>query len=768
MDFNELKSTFVIIEITSFALPMGVALLLSFLPGGRAQPKRRRDRDWDDEYDDDRDRRVQRGRRDRYDRRDDDDYERDEEVETRPANRGMARDSAEALEVELVPEEPTTVHCPACKKHLAIPAGNLGKSVRCPACQQVFVAEAAPKAARIECPQCRKELRIPESALGKSVKCPSCQAVFTAQARQEAIQARSAPPPPTDRDRSSVEQRREHDESDDRERDRARVGRDRGRPRSSAAPWIVAAVIGGLLLVVLVGVIVVALLPSADPRQGFGKTDVPVVHKKDFREDKKEWKEPFDNNVNVKRPPCGDALARKIVLNRGSSLTPGRLEPTDPLDRGPIPLPAKIYLVALAAEQAYFVELKRQPNAIFTPHLRVEELDGRRVSQEPGKEMPTHQQLFIAPKSATYRLVVTSPGGAQGDRCAYVLSVKQLDEGDTLPPGMMLPQTPVAPQSLVLKKKLEPFLGAAIAHDSKSAYIAFPKGKLQRLACPSFEVEQTFELPKQSYQMVVDRQGKLYAMVQRVEEENPPLPWLGLGPADLYIYDMKAAGEGALQPAKVLPLDGIVMHMMISPDDNWLYYLDKHNNKVGRVDITKQRIDTVSNRIAPGTNSLCLTPDGKALFSCSNANVVQRLNPRTLAVERTINIDKGKPTGIQATDRGHVFLNSGEGAWTNIWYLNATRDYGTATAAVLPWAGVYQTSHIRLAPDQKRLYTSCFNLAPGSISSFAISARPGLLLGQRCGDTQLDPNFSAPGRMEISPDGTFLFCDRGAILSLGR
>lgn len=213
-DVKELQSTFVIIEVTSFVLPMGVALLLSFLPGGQAPRRRRRD-DWDDEFDDYRERRGRRGRRDR---------DRDEDWEPSPAEADRAG-TGPAPVVELVPEEPTTVHCPACKKHLAIPSGNVGKSVRCPACQQVFVAEATPRAARIECTQCRKELQIPESALGKSVRCPGCQAVFVAKARQEAIQARSAPLPlppapaakwPSEREYAPDNRRRPRD---DREHD---------------------------------------------------------------------------------------------------------------------------------------------------------------------------------------------------------------------------------------------------------------------------------------------------------------------------------------------------------------------------------------------------------------------------------------------------------------------------------------------------------------------------------------------------------------------
>jgi hypothetical protein len=142
------------------------------------------------------------------------------------------------------------------------------------------------------------------------------------------------------------------------------------------------------------------------------------------------------------------------------------------------------------------------------------------------------------------------------------------------------------------------------------------------------------------------------------------------------------------------------------------------------------------------------------------------LDAATLRIEKTFNISNVKPNGIQATDSGYVFLNPGLGQWTHIFLVNTNKDDKAKVDAV-PWGGVYQTHSLKLAPDQKRLYASCFSLSPSNITSFHISERPALFKGQECSSIGLD-GVNARGLMEISRDGSVMFCDRGLIISLGR
>jgi predicted Zn finger-like uncharacterized protein len=49
----------------------------------------------------------------------------------------------------------------------------------------------------VACPNCRQSLSVPDHGLGKSVRCPRCSTVFVAQAQPAAPPAPSAPPQPT-------------------------------------------------------------------------------------------------------------------------------------------------------------------------------------------------------------------------------------------------------------------------------------------------------------------------------------------------------------------------------------------------------------------------------------------------------------------------------------------------------------------------------------------------------------------------------------------
>lgn len=102
--------------------------------------------------------------------------------------------------------------CPQCQGLLEIPAELVGQQVKCPYCQQVFVACApqntampkipaavmagqAPTQAlshQPKCPNCQGLLDIPAELNGQQVKCPYCQQVLVVNNQQVAM----VPPAP--------------------------------------------------------------------------------------------------------------------------------------------------------------------------------------------------------------------------------------------------------------------------------------------------------------------------------------------------------------------------------------------------------------------------------------------------------------------------------------------------------------------------------------------------------------------------------------------
>jgi hypothetical protein len=463
-----------------------------------------------------------------------------------------------------------------------------------------------------------------------------------------------------------------------------------------------------------------------------------------------------------KRPAFDDRLATNVALQNGRFEMHTRFEDEDPADRN-TQHPAKIFLIDLEADQAYLGELSFS-EPFVVPALRLEDRQGRTLATSPWppRQGPA-QFVFFPTKTDTYRLVA-STRRASGE---FTLSLRRVEEGDPLP-DIAVGGGPAARRSIQVARKLDLFLSAAIAPDSRSAWVSWPDKRLTRIACPEFDTKATYKLPKRSYRIAVDGRGMLYAVAQLTENQSP-LPLWDFGIADLEIYDTnKLNNPGAvLKPTKTISVRGIIKQLCMSPDDAWIYYLDVHNRKIGRVNLREGKLDGETDQLVPDTNSLCLTPNGTKLYTCSSTNAVQIFDPATLKVEKTIRIHEANPTGIQATDKGYVFLNSGNGQWTHIYLLYAARDYKDERAPVIPWAGVYHTNALALSPDQQCLYASCFNLSPSNIKAFHVSARPTMIKGRECGAIGLDA-FNTQGQMIISRDGRFMFCDRGVILSLGR
>ncbi len=376
--------------------------------------------------------------------------------------------------------------------------------------------------------------------------------------------------------------------------------------------------------------------------------------------------------------------------------------------------------------------------------------------------------LLLAGTGTDRTRIVVSAASPAGGR--YRLEIKKVEPDGSSPGVQRLPPPNVPQQRIQVARKMERFDCAAIASDCKSAWVAFPDGKLQRFSCPDFTVTASYRLPSRAYQLAITARGLLCAAVQRGDPKRRPSPGAETGPADVHIYDCRAFPKngGAVAPRNVVAVGVVVECLAVLPDDSWLYFLDTQNHKVGRVNLADGRLDAENEEIAPGTSAMCLTPDGKALYTCAESNVVQKLDPATLQIVKTIRLDKGTPKGIQATDRGDVFLRSGENQWTHIYLIDANRDYDGGVAKVLPWADVYQQNAILLSPDQTLLFATCFNLSPANLTAYYVPKWPAHYQARQCGSTSLDAYFGTRGAMTVSRDGRYLFCDRGLILTLDK
>jgi WD40 repeat protein/mono/diheme cytochrome c family protein len=223
------------------------------------------------------------------------------------------------------------------------------------------------------------------------------------------------------------------------------------------------------------------------------------------------------------------------------------------------------------------------------------------------------------------------------------------------------------------------------------------------------------------------------------------------------------AFRGDLHPVAVVPVGGTIAGLHLSPDGRWLYYLNLTEGSVGKVDTRTGRREKPL-RLAEGTETLSLTPDGKTLVAVGPAgdgagqSRIQLLDPVKLEVRKSF-VVAATAYDVAANDAGLVFVSGAAGDWTDIAAVDTARQ-----AVVARWGGVWARSFLQLSRDQRRLYHSSHGVTPGTLEALILPARPG--------EQPVTYRASVPathplgGDFVQSPDGKFLLCKTGTVLRL--
>jgi hypothetical protein len=265
----------------------------------------------------------------------------------------------------------------------------------------------------------------------------------------------------------------------------------------------------------------------------------------------------------------------------------------------------------------------------------------------------------------------------------------------------------------------------------------------------------------------VDREGRLYG--QLTKDVNGGR--FGERPvADITVWEKLAPDKDNVPmpaPTKTLPLKGIVRRFINSPDGRWLYYLDTHNRKLGRIDPDKAAVDKEIDTISPGTKSFCVAADGKRLYCCSDSNRIDVIDAAAFKLEKSVKLDRGQPTDIGATNAGLVYLVGAQigdaglnGGNIMVVDLSAKVLPAEANVTVLPqWI---HCRSVQVLPDQRAV------LFAGDRRAFVYSmpSKPALFkpVSREFGVT----DFFTPGDITVSPDSRTVVHDRGTLLSVSR
>jgi WD40 repeat protein len=215
-----------------------------------------------------------------------------------------------------------------------------------------------------------------------------------------------------------------------------------------------------------------------------------------------------------------------------------------------------------------------------------------------------------------------------------------------------------------------------------------------------------------------------------------------------------------LIPSAVVHLGGNIGNVFLSPNRKWLYYLNLTDAKVGRVSVEKGKRDKEL-RLAEGTDTLAMTPDGKTLVATAvdgNRSKVHVIDPTKLELRKSFWID-AVAYDLAAADNGLAYVSGGSGDWTDICVVDVDKE-----AIVSRWGGVWTRSLLQLSTDQKRLYYSSQGVLPGTLDAAVLPKQPE--------DKPATYRASSPGRQPLggtclpTPDGRFLLCKSGTVFRL--
>lgn len=188
--------------------------------------------------------------------------------------------------------------------------------------------------------------------------------------------------------------------------------------------------------------------------------------------------------------------------------------------------------------------------------------------------------------------------------------------------------------------------------------------------------------------------------------------------------------ENELRPVAVIKLDATLPAMILSRDRQSVYLLNGTAAKIQRLDTAKRALATAAAEVTNGTEGMCLTPDGKILYTFASpaghkyydknpeTGKIQVFDAATVALKNTFALAYD-PFGIAATDAGRLFLTNGSNQWTTLATVDVKKQ-----ALVGQLGGVRHRSILRMSADQRRLYWSTTDTSPGNVQTALLPPPP--------------------------------------------
>jgi hypothetical protein len=323
-------------------------------------------------------------------------------------------------------------------------------------------------------------------------------------------------------------------------------------------------------------------------------------------------------------------------------------------------------------------------------------------------------------------------------------------------------------------------MGLAIDADAKAVLATLADGTLHHYSYPDFKPLGTFRLAGKAYRAVLDPKKKVLYTIAADPAVRLPVGREFIA-GDLQVYDVadvlagKADPKAALKPTKVIPLNAVVPCLLLSPEGDALYYLHVKDEKTSKLcklnTATLKAAGEVA--LAEGTDIVCMTRDGKALYAGghtskrSTANpgpyqgTIQHIDLAALKVLKTANVAVD-PYDLAATNEGLVFASGGSGQKSEITVV----DVNQAVPVLATWKGTLSGSCLKLPDDQKRLYVSTWRTGAAGLTCYNLPDKPEGVQPPKGTSNPVPGGIASRGEVTLSPDGDFLICDSGTIFAL--
>ncbi len=226
-----------------------------------------------------------------------------------------------------------------------------------------------------------------------------------------------------------------------------------------------------------------------------------------------------------------------------------------------------------------------------------------------------------------------------------------------------------------------------------------------------------------------------------------------------------AQADNELKPVAELKLNATLIRPTVSKDSKFVYFLNKSDGKLQRLDLSKKALDTTEVELTDGTEFVCFTPDGKMAFTCSTLNEpsayredskqsgkVQAIDLEKMKVTATISL-RYDPFEIAAPTADVVILSPASGQMSKVVAVDVKKK--SITHAV---AHSYAAGYLRMTPTGDRLYLGSTGISPGSVSGFPPNQK-----AENGGGFAIMRGAPDGGPFEITPDGKFAVLRTGYV-----